>query len=162
MYSNSQEKQPIVTEQQNLYFEIFDTGNLVRLEPIELIKYDSNIDWDQNWVKTKVTVKGGNFSGQYSADFLTVEFKKFKQELSQLYDNLKGTANFNDLEGFLELKIDGDGFGHFEVKVKACDQPGTNGSELTFKLAFDQTELKELVNQLNSITKQFPITGDLK
>src|SRR5690606_34251681 len=109
-----------------------------------------------------MTVKGGSFSGQYSGDFMTVDFEKFKQELSRLYDNLKGTANFNDLEGYLVLKIDGDGIGHLEVQVKACDQPGINGSELTFSMAFDQTELKELVNQLDRITKQFSISGDFK
>jgi hypothetical protein len=91
---------------------------------------------------------------------MTVDFEKFKQELSRLYNNLKGTANFNDLEGYLELKINGDGFGHFEVNVKACDQPGVNASELTYKMDFDQTELNELVNQLDRITKQFPVTGD--
>lgn len=147
-------------EKQEIYFEIFDAGDLVRLEPIELIKYNSDVDWDKNWIKTQVTIKGGKFSGQYSGDFMTVDFEKFKQELSILYDNLQGTANFNDLEGFLELKITGDGIGHFEVNVKACDQPGVNASELTFTMGFDQTELKDLVNQLDRITKQFPITGD--
>lgn len=151
-----------MTERQDIYFELFDAGDLVRLEPIELIKYDSDVDWDKNWVKTKVTVKGGKFSGQYSGEFMTVDFEKFKQELSRLYDNLKGTANFNDLEGYLELKIDGDDIGHFEVQVKACDKPGIYGSELTFAMAFDQTDLKELVNQLDRITKQFPISGDFK
>jgi hypothetical protein len=149
-------------ERQEIYFEIFDAGDLVRLEPIELIKYNSDVDWDKNWVKTKVTVKGGKFTGQYSGDFMTVDFEKFKQELSRLYDNLKGKASFNDLEGYLELKITGDGIGHFEVDVKACDQPGVNASELTFTMGFDQTELKELVNQIDRITKQFPITGDFK
>jgi hypothetical protein len=151
-----------MTERQDLYFELFDAGDLVRLEPIELIEYNSKIDWDNNWVKTKVTVRGGKFSGQYTGEFMTVDFEKFKQELSGLYDNLKGSANFNDVEGFLELKIKGDGIGHFEVQVKACDQPGVNGSELTFAMAFDQTELKELVNQLDRITKQFPIRGDFQ
>ena len=150
-----------MTERHEIYFELFDAGDIVRLEPIELINYDSNIDWDKNWVKTKVTVKGGKFSGQYSGDFMTVDFEKFKQELSRLYDNLKGTANFNDLEGYLELKITGDGIGHFVVDVKACDQPGINASELTFTMGFDQTEIKNLVDQLDRITKQYPITGDL-
>lgn len=149
-----------MTEQQDIYFELSDAGDLVRLEPIELIKYDSDIDWDKNWVKTQVTVKGGKFSGQYTGEFMTVDFEKFKQELSRLYDNLKGTANFNDLEGYLELKITGDGIGHFEVNVTACDQPGLNASELTYTLTFDQTELKELVNQLDRITKHFPVKGN--
>lgn len=151
-----------MNERQEIYFELFDAGDIVRLEPLELIKYNSDLNWDRNWIKTKVTVKGGLFSGQYSGDFITVDFEKFKQELSRLYDNLKGTANFNDLEGYLELKITGDGIGHFEVDVKACDQPGVNASELTFTMGFDQTELRELVNQLDRITKQFPITGNNK
>lgn len=148
--------------EKEIYFELFDSGDFVRLKPIELMKYDSDIDWDKNWIKTKVTVKGGKFSGQYSGEFMTVDFEKFKQELSRLYDNLKGSANFTDLEGYLEIKIYGDGIGHFEVNVKACDQPGINASELTFNMAFDQTELKELVNQLDQITRQFPIEGDFK
>ena len=93
---------------------------------------------------------------------MTVDFGIFKRELFRLYDNLKGVANFNDLEGYLKLKITGDGIGHFEADVKACDQPGVNASELTFAMGFDQTGIKELVNQLDRITKQFPITGDFK
>lgn len=149
-------------DKQEIYFELLDAGDIVRLEPIELIKYDSNIDWDKNWVNTKVTVKGGKFSGQYSGEFLTMDFEKFKQELSRLYNDLNGIVNFNDLEGYLELKIIGDGIGHFEVNVKACDQPGVNSSELTFTMGFDQTELKNLVLQLERITKLFPIIGDFK
>ena len=151
-----------MTEERDLYFELYDAGDLVRLEPIELIKYSSDIDWDKNWVRTQVIIKCGKFSGQYLGEFMTVDFEKFKQELSRLYDNLKGSANFNDLEGYLELKIDGDGIGHFEVQGKACDKPGINGSELSFTMAFDQTALKGLVNQLDQITQQFPIQGDFK
>jgi len=149
-----------MTDKQDISFEIFDSGDLVRLEPIELIKYDSDLDWDRNWIKTKVTLKGGKFSGQYVGDFMTVDFEKFKQELSELYDNLSWTANFIDLEGYLNLKIIGDGLGHFEVNVLACDQPGINGSQLTFKMSFDQTQIKELVYQLDLITKEYPIVGD--
>ena len=150
-----------MTDRQDISFEIFDSGDIVRLEPFELIKYNSEIDWDKNWVKTKVTIKGGKFVGQYNGEFMTIDFEKFKQELSRLYDNLNGTADFHDLEGYLDLKIIGDGLGHFEVNVLACDQPGIDGSQLTFSMAFDQTEIKKLVNQLDLITKEYPIIGDL-
>jgi len=151
-----------MTEKQDIYFEISDSGDLVRLEPMELIQYDSDIDWDKNWIKTKLTIKGGKFSGQYFGEIMTVDFEKFKQELSKLYDNLKGIVNFKDLEGYLDLRIVGDGIGHFEVNVDACDQPGILGSNLNFKMAFDQTEIKELVNQLDRITKLYPIDGDFR
>ena len=55
---------------------------------------------------------------------MTIDFEKFKKDLSELYDNLSGSVNFSNIEGYLELKIIGDGIGHFEVNVKACDQPG--------------------------------------
>lgn len=149
-----------MTERQEIYFELFDAGDIIRLEPLELVNYGSTLDLYRNWVKTKVTVKGGKFSGQYLGEFATLDFENFKQELSQLYYNLKGTANFNDMEGYLALRIKGDGIGHFEVQVKACDHPGVNASELTFTIGFDQTELNELLNQLDRITKKFSISGD--
>ena len=145
---------------QELIFEISDAGNFVRIEPIELIKYDSDIVWDKNWIKTKITVKGGAFSGQYQADIMTVDFEKFKKELNRIYNDLKGVTVFEDIEHALHLKIKGDGIGHFTVLVIAKDKPGIDCSELSFEMAFDQTEINRFVNQLDKITKVFPIIGD--
>ncbi|MEO5675377.1 MAG: hypothetical protein ABIQ74_12090 [Chitinophagales bacterium] len=142
-----------------IYFEIFDAGDIVRIEPIGLLMQDSELDWDHNWIITNVTVKGGKFSGQFEAAFMTVDFEKFKQELRLLYDNLKGYAAFSGIEGQLELKIIGDGLGHFEVDVAAADQPPIGG-QLKFRMAFDQTSIHELVDQLDRITKQYPISVD--
>lgn len=146
---------------ENLSFEISDSGYLVRLEPIERIQYNSEIDWDKNWIKTKVSINAGKFSGQSEGDFRTTDFTAFKEDLSKLYDNLNGTVIFNDLEGYLDLKIIGDGFGHFNVEVKACDNPGIYGSVLSFNMEFDQTEINKMVNQLEMIIKQLPVIGSL-
>ena len=145
-----------------IYFELKNAGDFVRLEPIELIDYKSNNDWDRNSIKTKITVKGGAFSGHYQADIMTVDFEKFKQDLDILYNNLKGGLIFENIEHAIQLQIVGDGNGHFEVKITANDSPGIYGNELRFTMAFDQTEIKTLVNQLDKITKRFPITGDSK
>jgi len=127
--------------EEEIYFEMLEAENFVRLEPIELIQYDSVLDWDRSWISTTVKINGGKFSGRYVAEFMTVDFEKFKQEVSKLYDNLAGTAYFTDLEGYLELKVLGDGIGHFTVAVSACDRPGADGSELTFSFGFDQTQI---------------------
>jgi len=150
-----------MTEIQEIYFEIFDAGDIVRLEPKRLVREGSEVDYDNNWIVTTVTVKGGKFSGQFDAEFMTIDFEKFKQELRPLYDNLNGSATFSGLEGQLELKIVGDGIGHFEVRVVACDHPGY-GAQLSFIMGLDQTSIKELVNQLDKITKRFPVIGDFK
>ena len=145
-----------------IYFELNNAGDFVRLEPLKLIDYKSTNEWDKNWIKTKITLKGGAFSGQYQADIMTVDFEKFKQELELLYDNLKGGLIFEDIEHAIQLRIFGDGNGHFEVIVTANDSPGIYSSELSYTMTFDQTEIKTLVNQLDKITKAFPITGDFK
>lgn len=92
---------------------------------------------------------------------MNYDFHNFKQELAKFYDNLNETVEFKDLEGYLNLKIIGDGLGHFEVIVNACDHPGINGAHLSNTLNFDQTQLKKLLNQLNRIIKHFPIIADL-
>lgn len=148
-----------MTPSTDIYFEIFDGGDLIRLEPIQVYDNTSQLDWDRNWVKTKVTVKGGLFSGQFTADFLTTDFELFKRDLRNLDKDFKGTAKLEPLEGQLILNIAGDGLGHFEVDCKATDQPGY-GRTLAFTLSFDQTELSRLINELDQITKAFPITGD--
>lgn len=148
-------------ETPEIYFELHDAGDLVRLEPKRLVQEGTEIEYNNNWIITTVTVKGGKFSGQFEAEFMTIDFEKFKQELKPLYDNLKGSATFSGLEGQLELNIVGDGLGHFDVSVVAIDQAGF-GSKLSFTMSFDQTLIKELVSQLDAITRKFPIIGDFK
>lgn len=144
---------------EELCFSLQDSGNIVHLEPIERINYESSIDYDKNWIKTKITLKGGVFFGQYVADIMTIDFERFKQELYVLYDKLDGKATFADLENALKVEIQGNGIGHFEVKVTAHDKPSF-GANLNFTMCFDQTCIKLLVHQLDEITKRFPIIGD--
>ena len=92
---------------------------------------------------------------------MTLNLETFKNELAALYENLSGKAKFSDIEGYLELDINGDGFGHFDVQVLANDEPGIYGNQLKFTMSFDQTIIKDLVYQLNLITKEFPVIGNL-
>jgi len=150
-----------MTNTLDISFEIFDGGDLIRLEPIQTKDDTSQLDWDRNWVRTKVTVKGGVFSGHYVADFMTTDFELLKRDFKNLDKNFKGTAKLEPLEGQLILNIIGDGLGHFNVKCTAIDQPNYGGT-LSFNLSFDQTELARLINELDRITKAFPIKGNFK
>jgi hypothetical protein len=143
----------------DLYFELSEAGEMVKLQPIELVSESDN-DWDRNWIRTKITLKSGGFSGQYEADIMTIDFEKFKQDLRLIYDNLNGSLVFEDLEDAIQLKIQGDGIGHFETKVTGRD--GNYDRSLTFKMSFDQTQIKMLINQLDEITKRFPIQGNFE
>ena len=137
------------------YFEISESGNLVRVEALEY-EYEGQ---DKRWIKSKITVKGGSFKGEYAADIMSFDFASFRKNFDSLYDNLSGVAEFYDIEEYLNLKIKGDGFGHFEMKVQACDKPGVDASYLTFSIVFDQTYIKGISKQLKNITDKFPVKG---
>ena len=144
----------------DLFFEISRDGQLVRVKP-ELYQHHGSEYWyDNNWIMATVKVKGGSFYGEFRASFLTIDFENFKQELKRLYNDLNGKANFVTLEGQLELNIIGNGIGGFDINVTACDQPGI-GSQLIFEMTFDQTFIMPIIAQLERITSQFPVVGEI-
>ena len=89
---------------------------------------------------------------------LVSDFEKFKHEISNLYNKLDGSANFDTLESQISIKIKGDGVGHFEADCFVMDFAGT-GNKLDFEINFDQTIITELISQLDNITKVFPVQG---
>lgn len=145
---------------ENLFFEISNQGNSIKIETLYLIKYDSEIDYDRNWIQCKVIVSGGAFSGEYISDLMTTDFEKFKHELNSLYTNLNSVAEFYDLESAVNIKIKGDGIGHFNAEIICNDSPGIETAQLKYEIDFDQTFIKGIVKQLNDITRKFPIKGD--
>jgi hypothetical protein len=146
------------TVDDELWFEIRDRADVLRLEPLGYAYPNSDSDFDRHWVKTKVNVVGGAFSGEYIAELLTEDYEIIKSGLSALYENLKGKAVFANIDGSLKVEIEGDGLGHFEANVSACDRPCL-GAELNFILSFDQTSIKPMIKQLNDITRRFPVLG---
>ena len=145
---------------ENLFFEIKNQGNYIRIETLYLIKYDSEIDFDRNWIQCKIYASGGAFSGEYSRDLMTTDFEKFKHDLNSLYTNLNSSAEFYDLEEAVNIKIKGDGIGHFNAEITCNDSPGIEAAQLKFEIDFDQTFIKKIVKQLNIITRKFPIKGN--
>lgn len=146
--------------EQEIYFEITDGPDLIKIEPLRWTHIDAELDWDKNWIHSRISIKGGAFRGQFNCELLTRDFELFKRQLKSAYKNLNETATFDTLEGQIEIKCVGDGLGHFKVDCIALDEPGI-GNELNLKMIFDQTSIPDLIRQLDTITKTFPIQGTL-
>lgn len=140
-----------------LYFELKYNGDFLRIELLNLAYPDSRLDWDRKWINSNASLKVGGFSGQFDCLLMTTDFDRFNKEFTPLYEKLDGTATFNTIEGQIEIKIKGDGIGHFEAVCRVMDFAGT-GNTLEFRLNFDQTIIPELVNQLENITRTYPVT----
>ena len=149
-----------MTSDSETYFEISHGGDLIRVEPFQVVTYGSAIDWDRNWIKTRIIIKAGVFNGQFVAEFMTTDFELLKRDLKKLYKDLEGEAKFEPREGQLKLNFLADGLGHFEIKCIA-QEAISSGARISFELHIDQTELSRLINEIDIITKAFPILGDM-
>jgi hypothetical protein len=150
----------MMTNEINTYFEVSDNENSIRIEIVELISPDAELDFDSNWLKSIISIKAGAFSGKFKANLMTTNFELFKFELDKLYDKLDGTATFATLESQVEMKIIGDGLGHLKADCMVMDNAGF-GNKLEFKIAFDQTKIPKIINQLEKIMSKFPKSGNL-
>jgi len=128
------------------------------VQPTRLEFPDTDDYWDGNWVYADVAVVVGAFRGSYEAVLRTDEFARFRDDLQVLHNSLKGGATFETMERWLAIHIEGDGRGHFTAKCEARDQPGM-GNQLTFELAFDQTELPAVLRDLDELKRAFPVEG---
>ena len=145
------------------YFEIkgINENDFIRID-VNGLKYPlAELDWDKNVLDLVVKLNVGAFSANLSTDIMTTDFEVFKRELKYLYDNLKGTATFEGIEADLTINIQGDGIGHLYAKCFLTDSIA-DGNELNCEIGFDQTQIPELIKQLEKITTEFPTTGELK
>ena len=62
------------------------------------------------------------------------------------------------MEHWLQISVNGDGLGHFNVECQARDDAGM-GNTLNFSLYFDQTEILGILDGLNQTIERFPLTG---
>ncbi|MNK14533.1 hypothetical protein D3C87_326560 [compost metagenome] len=132
-------------------------GQSISITVIGLLVIDATSSWDKNWLRTKISVQAGAFGGTYNADLTTFDFENFKQDLNLLYENLNSEIEFKDLEGYLYMKIKGNGLGNINAEISCTDNPEIYGATLDFELNFDQTYIEPVLQKLNNITNKYPI-----
>lgn len=114
--------------------------------------------WDGNWVKAAVEVTAGGFRGSVGGDLRVEELAKFHDQLVRLQESLRGTVEFETMEGWLSIRVTGDGKGHMEFRCVVRDQPGI-GNTLDCTLATDQTFTRSTVTELAAAVQEFPVIG---
>ncbi len=143
------------------YFEIKDGIDFLRIDVLKQNFPDGDLDWDRNSLNCDISVKCGAFSGKINSDLMSWDFDIFKKELEYLYENPNRRANFEGIESQVKILVQGDGIGHLNTTCRIMDYAGT-GNELICQLNFDQTELPNLIHQLEKITTEFKVYGRLK
>jgi hypothetical protein len=136
----------------------FGQSERERIE-VDVLRYERspNGDFhDSNWLAVKIEVQAGGFHGKADAAILTSEVKEFTSEVRTLFETLRGSANFQTLEGQLSLELTGDGKGHIELTGEVRDQPGI-GNRLRFTLQIDQSQLGQSLREIEGVISKFPV-----
>jgi len=115
--------------------------------------------WDGNWVWAAVEVQAGGFHGSVGGDLRAEELADFRDQLARLQESLRGTAEFTTMEGWLSIRVDGDGRGHVAFRCVVRDPPGV-GNTLDCTLATDQTFTRTTVAELAAAVREFPVIGE--
>ncbi|HEV3163271.1 MAG TPA: hypothetical protein VGZ22_04465 [Isosphaeraceae bacterium] len=118
----------------------------------------SNDYWDGNWIRAVVKVTAGGFRGEVGGDLRAEELLEFYQQLVPLFETLSGEATFSTMEGWLSIRVSGDGHGHMNLRCEVRDQ-AVDGNTLTFRLGLDQTFLRPMLSELGRAVSEFPVIG---
>jgi hypothetical protein len=119
---------------------------------------DSTDYWDANWLACSVEVAAGAFRGRHDSSIRTEELEQFYQQVGGLNERLVGQAELATMEGWLVIRLIGDGRGHVEVTCRLCDDPAS-GNTLECRLSVDQTFLLPLLHQLAAVTSVYPVVN---
>lgn len=112
-------------------------------------------DENDDWLDATVSLHAGAFIGSFETLLMTCDFPPFRRQLEQLYATLSGSASFTTIEQQLQIRCSGNGLGGIEVSGVARDHV-SDGNELRFRFAIDQTFLKNILADLEEIEQVFP------
>src|SRR5882724_9758630 len=93
-----------------------------------------------DWVKARVQVWAGGFTGDVQICICLSDIVRFRQELEPVYNDLRGAAEFKTIENQLYIRVESDALGHITA-TGYLKSDFVLGDELKFDLRFDQTLL---------------------
>jgi hypothetical protein len=117
---------------------------------------DSTDYWDANWLVCTAEVAASTFRGSVDSSLITEDLVQFHQQVQQLYERPGGEAELTTMEGWLTLRLTGDGRGHVEATCRLRD-PAASANTLECCLNLDQSYLPPLLRQLATVLKTYPV-----
>jgi hypothetical protein len=132
------------------------TGDSISIEVLGYENAAASNESDANWLRSKVRVAAGPFSGDANGALTTQDFVYFERELTEMLRTLQGKATFQTDEDWLrfEIRMGSRGTATISGAVKAS---GASQASLRFSFETDQSFLGSTKRGLAEITANFPI-----
>ena len=95
-------------------------------------------------------IRSGSFSGVAPCEYDIKEFRKFVEELLEMYDFKKQIVMFNEICYGSNVKFEADKTGHITVSGEIFGE--TMEHSLKFSFMIDQSVLDKFISELQNIT----------
>jgi hypothetical protein len=105
-----------------------------------------------------VELEADGFRGMAAGDLRAEEIASFYYQLNQLQESLSGTAEFETMEGWLNIRIEGNRRGQMTCQCVLRDQ-GRSRSQLECTIDCDQTFSRLTLTDLKKAMHEFPVIG---
>jgi len=100
------------------------------------------------WIMAHVKVQVVGFTGEAEINLDIADVNRFQEQLTPVYDNLTGTAEFTTIEDQLYIHIAVDKLGHVQATGYLRGDLCTN-NQLNFELNYDQTLLYHTIAEID-------------
>lgn len=119
---------------------------------------DASDYWDGNWliIRARMEQFGAKVEIQ-SPGLMTVDFKRFHEELTSASITLSGEARLLSLEPDLKVTLAVERLGRVAVEVEIT--PDHLSQFHRFEFHLDQTYLPPLIRACEAILERFPVIG---
>lgn len=114
--------------------------------------HQEDIDYNYN-TSFDLEVRSGSFSGVAPCEYDIKEFRKFVQELLEMYDFKKQIVMLNDICYGSNVKFEADKTGHIEVSGEIFGEAMEHS--LKFSFVTDQFVLKQFILELQNMINGF-------
>lgn len=132
------------------------TGGSISIEVLGYENAAASNDSDANWLRSKVRVAAGPFSGEVDAALTTQDFVYFERELTEMLRTLQGKATFQTDEDWLRFEI-GMGSRGTATVSGAVKAGGGSQASLRFSFETDQSFLGQAKRALAEVSANFPV-----
>lgn len=95
-------------------------------------------------------IRSGSFSGVAPCEYDIKEFRKFVEELLEMYDFKKQIVTLNDICYGSSVKFEADKIGHINVSGEVFGKAMEHS--LKFSFMIDQSVLDKFISELQNIT----------
>jgi hypothetical protein len=124
-----------------------DDGDHLRLEPGTATP---GPDPSDAWIPSVVQVVAGAFRARAEAGLLASELVRFRDALAALPADPRGRAALETEDGWLAVRLFGDGFGHFDARCELRD-PDAVLHRLEFTIGLNARDLPAILAAVDAI-----------